>query len=151
MSGTLTVRPVAAGDEADWRRLFAAYRDFYRLAPDDSVLDTVWGWLLDRDVVVEGLVAVHDGVVVGLAHHRRFHRPSTGSVGTFLDDLFVGPDARGLGAGRALLDHLAAAAGPDGRSVVRWITADDNAVARSLYDEVAQATRWVTYDLAPRG
>jgi hypothetical protein len=33
--------------------------------------------------------------------------------------------------------------------VVTWITAADNHVARSLYDRLAEAKRWVTYDMAP--
>jgi len=36
-----------------------------------------------------------------------------------------------------------------GASVVRWITAADNAHARALYDELATRTPWVTYDMAP--
>lgn len=33
-----------------------------------------------------------------------------------------------------------------GCSVVRWITAADNSTARSLYDQLAVQTNWVTYD-----
>jgi ribosomal protein S18 acetylase RimI-like enzyme len=146
MTAPVRVRPVRVGDEVAWRRLFTAYREFYDLTPDETVVDRVWAWLQDEEVEVRGLVAEQDGAVVGIAHHRRFHRPSSGTVGTYLDDLFVDPAARGSGAGRALLDHLARAARADGRSVVRWITAEDNLVARSLYDSVATATRWVTYD-----
>jgi ribosomal protein S18 acetylase RimI-like enzyme len=145
-----SVRPVEPGDERAWKTLYRDYRAFYELVPDDAVVDRVWTWLLDDDHEVRGLVALRHGVVVGLANHRRFHRPASGTVGTYLDDLFVAPAARGSGTGRALLDHLADEAGADGRSVVRWITAEDNHAARSLYDSVAQATSWVTYDLPPR-
>lgn len=34
-------------------------------------------------------------------------------------------------------------------TVVRWVTAEDNDVARRLYDRVATATAWVTYDRVP--
>jgi GNAT superfamily N-acetyltransferase len=132
-----------------WRRLYVGYRDFYELAPDDAVVDRVWDWLHDDAVPVEGLVVELNGVVVGLAHHRAFHRPSSATIGTWLDDLFVDPEVRGSGAGRALVDHLAEAASVDGRSVVRWITDQENDVARALYDTMAGATRWVTYDRRP--
>lgn len=145
-----SVRRVEPGDERAWKALYTGYRAFYELVPDAAVVDRVWTWLCDDGNEVEGLVAVRHGVIVGLANHRRFHRPASGTVGTYLDDLFVDPAVRGSGAGRALLDHLATEAGAEGHSVLRWITAEDNRVARSLYDSVAQATRWVTYDLAPR-
>ena len=33
------------------------------------------------------------------------------------------------------------------RPLVRWITSSDNAPARGLYDQIAEATHWVTYDM----
>ena len=98
---------------------------------------------------MNALVAVAGTDLVGLAHYRRFARPSSGTEGLFLDDLFTAPDARGLGAGRALLGHLSGLAEREGRSVVRWITAEDNSRARALYDSTAVATKWVTYDMVP--
>lgn len=144
-----TVRDVHTGDEHAWKTLYRGYREFYRLAPDDVVVDRVWSWLHDPAVPVAGLVAERDGALVGLANHRRFHRPSSGSVGVYLDDLFVAPGVRGGGVGRALVEHLDVVAAAAGASVVRWVTAADNAVARRLYDGVATATHWVTYDRAP--
>ena len=89
-----------------------------------------------------------DGIVA-IGHYRRFSRPSTGTVGIWLDDLFTTTEARGKGAARALIHRLAEIAGSEGRSVVRWITADDNHRAQALYDKVATRTHWVTYDAAP--
>ena len=43
----------------------------------------------------------------------------------------------------------AALARERGWSVVRWITAEDNATAQRLYDRHATRTPWVTYDLTP--
>jgi hypothetical protein len=51
--------------------------------------------------------------------------------------------------GGAHIAGLAAHAAAEGLSVVRWITAEDNRTARRLYDSVAAATPWVTYDLVP--
>ncbi|GAA3606334.1 GNAT family N-acetyltransferase [Agrococcus terreus] len=146
---TVTVRAVEATDEAAWKALYRGYRDFYRLDPDDAVVDRVWAWIQDATTVVEGIVAERDGQLVGLANHRAFHRPSTGTIGTYLDDLFVDPSVRRSGAATALLARLREDAAAQGRSVVRWITASDNADARSLYDREAAETRWVTYDMAP--
>ncbi len=145
----MTIRRISDDDFEEWSTLFAAYREFYRLAPDPAVVDRVWGWLVDNDHEVDAFVAEVEGRLVGFAHFRPFSRPSTGTVGLYLDDLFASPDVRGTGVGRALVDAVTAVAQRDGRSVVRWITAEDNTTARRLYDSLAQATRWVTYDRIP--
>ncbi len=80
---------------------------------------------------------------------RAFARPSTASIGGYLDDLYVDPHARGTGAADALLAALAQLAAERGWSVVRWITADDNHRARSKYDQHATRTHWITYDMVP--
>ena len=145
------VRPVLASEFPQWAELYRGYRDFYSLNPDEAVIERVWRWITDDTHEVNALVAVDGQTLVGLAHYRRFARPSSGTEGLFLDDLFTAPAARGKGAGRALLDHLSAPAESEGRSVVRWITAEDNSRARALYDSTATATKWVTYDMVPRG
>jgi GNAT superfamily N-acetyltransferase len=123
---------------------------FYRLTQTDEQAEHVWAWLMDPAHQLEGLV-VHDadGHVVGLAHVRAFARPSTATVGGYLDDLYIDPAARGTGAADALLAALARLAGQRGWSVVRWITADDNYRGRSKYDQHATRTPWITYDMSP--
>jgi ribosomal protein S18 acetylase RimI-like enzyme len=140
---------VQASESAEWAELYRGYRDYYMLAPDEAVIERVWRWITDASHEVNALVAVAGQSLVGLAHYRRFARPSSGTEGLFLDDLFTAPTARGMGAGRALLRHLSSLAEGEGRSVVRWITAEDNARARALYDSTATATKWVTYDMTP--
>ena len=146
---SVSVRTVRPDDRERWATLFRDYRDFYRLEPDDAVVDRVWSWLMDAGHEVRGLVAEIDGTIVGIAHHRRFARPSTGTTGIWLDDLFAAPAARGAGVGHALIAHLGGIAALERASVVRWITADDNATAQRLYDRVATRTRWITYDATP--
>lgn len=148
MTGIL-VRPVAGADHAAWRALYRGYRDFYEQPHDEAVYETVWGWLMDPGHETRGLVAERHGELLGLGHFRRFARPLSGSTGLFLDDLFTAPEARGSGAGGAILQHLAEIARDEGATVVRWITAENNATARSLYDRLAAQTTWVTYDLGP--
>jgi RimJ/RimL family protein N-acetyltransferase len=148
-SPAAAVRELTASDEARWRVLFRGYREFYRLAEDENVVSRVWGWLMDPRHECQALVAEADDTIVAIGHYRRFSRPSTGTVGIWLDDLFTAQEARGKGAARALIERLTDIAGSERRSVVRWITADDNHQAQALYDQVATRTRWVTYDAAP--
>lgn len=144
-----TIRPVADADEARWRELFRDYREFYHLEESEQIVSRVWSWIVDPGHEVESMVAEADGRIIAIADFRRFSRPSTGTTGIWLDDLFTDPEARGSGAGRALIARLQEIAGAEGRSVVRWITADDNAQAQVLYDKVATKTHWLTYDAGP--
>jgi ribosomal protein S18 acetylase RimI-like enzyme len=141
------VRDLETGDGESWRRLYAGYREFYACEPSEEVLDTVWGWLLDPDHELGGLVAVVEGDVVGLAHHRSYVRPSEAETGLYLDDLFTDSSRRGRGVGRALIARLAEIGRERGASKVRWMTAADNHTAQRLYDDVAERTDWLTYDL----
>lgn len=146
-----TVRPVAPEDDARWRELYRGYRRFYEMPDDEAALDTVWAWLGDDGHELDGFVVVDaSGRVGGLAHVRPFARPLNADTGLYLDDLFVDPELRGLGLGRTLLAFLGDLAGARGFGAVSWMTAEDNATARALYDSVATAGPWVTYDVPVR-
>lgn len=145
------VRPLTATDEPEWRELFRAYRHFYRLPESEDVVSRVWGWLMDTHHECQGLVAETEGNIIAIGNYRRFSRPSTGTVGIWLDDLFTAPEARGKGAARAIILRLTEIAEAEGNSVVRWITADDNHQAQVLYDQVATRTHWLTYDAVHGG
>lgn len=145
----IRIRAPGPGDRAAWDRLYAGYAGFYGVEQTEEMRDRVWGWIQDPAHEVGGLVAERDGQLVGLAHFRPFSRPLSATVGGFLDDLFVAPEARGSGAAQALIGAVAEQGRARGWSVIRWITADDNARARAVYDRLAKATHWVTYDLKP--
>ena len=147
-SGDFAVGPPGPDDAAIWRELYRAYADFYQEAVTDEQLDRVWSWITDPDHDVKALL-VRDasGTAVGLAHYRPYSRPLAAAVAGHLDDLFVTPAARGTGAVDALLEALRAIARQRGWSKIRWITADDNHRARSKYDQVAERTMWVIYDM----
>lgn len=134
-------------DRERWADLYRGYASFYEVpAPD---LDDLWS-RLTQGSELECFVAELHGDVVGLAHLRAFARPLEGDTAGFLDDLFVDPAQRGSGVGAALLDHLRSLAAERGWGVVTWITGADNHVARGLYDRLAEAQPWVTYDMTPR-
>jgi ribosomal protein S18 acetylase RimI-like enzyme len=147
-----TVSAPEAADRDRWRQLYRAYADFYREPLADEQLDRVWSWLTDPAHDVKALlVRDRSGEVVGLAHYRPYFRPLAATVAGHLDDLFVEPAARGTGAVDALLDALRTVAQQRGWAKVRWITADDNHRARNKYDQVAERTMWVVYDMPVPG
>ncbi|WP_035282223.1 GNAT family N-acetyltransferase [Brevibacterium album] len=147
----ISVHAVREDHFDQWSELYRGYADYYQVVQTAEMRERVFSWLLDDAHPQRGLVAAMGGPskLVGLAHCRTFSRPLAASHGLFLDDLFVDPASRGKGAARILLDRLASIAAEEGGTVVRWITRAHNYRARFLYDEVAEGTDWITYDMAP--
>jgi len=144
----IRVLPVEDRHRADWDRLYAGYAEFYEVTQTPEMRDRVWSWLHDPAHASRGLVAEDDGGrAVGLAHYRPFARPLSASTGGYLDDLFVSPQMRGRRVADALIEALAEEGRRRGWSVIRWITAESNHRARAVYDRVAKATPWRTYDI----
>ncbi|WGF86651.1 GNAT family N-acetyltransferase [Marinivivus vitaminiproducens] len=146
---SIRIEPISAADYDAWLPLYRGYAAFYKVPMPEDTSRRLFGWLVDPSHVMEGRLARDEaGKVVGLAHFRAMPRPLAAAEIGFLDDLFVASDVRGGGVGRALLLHLADVARERGWAKIRWITATDNGRARLLYDQVATATAWVTYEMA---
>jgi len=83
--------------------------------------------------MAEVLIAEHEGQAVGFALF--FHNFSTfeGKPGIYLEDLFVNPEARGLGAGKALLSRLAQLAVERECARLEWWVLDWNEPSITFY------------------
>ena len=138
--GVTTVRPIASSDEAAWRGLWRGYLDFYGTELPEEVYAASFARLIDPAVTdYHGLLAFVGETAAGLAHYI-FHRHGWQIEDvTYLQDLYVAPEARGTGAGRALIEAVYAAADAAGRPNVYWLTEDGNTAARRLYDRVGTA------------
>lgn len=143
---SVTIRPLAAGDHAEWRRLWTAYLAFYHSSVGEEVYATTFARLLDPARPTQNaLVAEVDGQLVGLVHYiYHAHNWRLEDV-CYLQDLFVDPQIRGTGAGRALIAAVYAAADRNGTPSVYWMTQDFNTTARQLYDRVAVLTPFIKY------
>ncbi len=147
MTQTTTIRPLRAADEADWRRLWTGYLEFYKTSVSEQVYRTTFARLLGDDPQdFHGLVAERDGKLIGLTHYL-FHRHCWRIENViYLQDLYVDPEVRGSGAGRALIEAVYAAADAAGCPSVYWLTQDFNATARLLYDRIAKVTPFIRYN-----
>lgn len=131
------VRALVAADKPAWLPLWAGYLEFYQTSLEPEVTETTFARLTGPDDDMFGLVAEQDGRIVGIAHcivHR-----STWARGNYvyLNDLFVSPDVRGSGAGRALIEAIYKRADDMGAERVYWLTHEFNTTARKLYDLLA--------------
>ncbi len=142
----LEIRRPEAGDEADWRRLWHDYLDFYEASVPDAVYQTSFARLIGNDPQdYHGYLASLEGRPVGLVHYL-FHRHMWRKENVvYLQDLYVAPEARGTGAGRALIEAVYADADLQGCPNVYWLTQEFNLTARQLYDRIAELTPFIKY------
>ena len=106
-------------------------------------------WIFDKQKA-EVIFAVEDESEVGFALF--FHNFSTflGKSGIYLEDLFVRPEHRGKGYGKALLKHLAAIAVERGSGRLEWWCLDWNTPSIEFYKSLgAEAMEdWTVYRVA---
>ena len=130
----IAIRPAAAGDLDLIIGFIRALADYERLA-DEVRLDRVvlGAHLFGPAPKAEVLIAESRGAAVGFALF--FHSFSTfeGRPGIYLEDLFVAPEARGTGAGKALLSALAALALTRGCARLEWSVLNWNEPAIAFY------------------
>jgi len=94
-------------------------------------------------------VAEADGAVVGFALWFLSFSTWTGRHGIWLEDLYVEPEHRGSGLGRALLSALARKAAENGWARVEWTVLDWNAPSLAFYRSLGARPQddWTTYRL----
>ena len=95
--------------------------------------ETLAGHLFGPRPMAEVIVGEVDGQPQGFALF--FHNFSTfeGRPGIYLEDLYVRPQARGAGLGKALLQRLAALAVERGCALLEWSVLDWNAPSIAFY------------------
>lgn len=148
MPDPITIRPIRPSDRAEWGRLWNGYLDFYETTLPQAVYDHTFARLTGDDPAMHGLLAEVEDRPVGLVHYI-FHDHCWRPEGvTYLQDLYADPSVRGLGVGRALIEAVYRAADAAGRPSVYWLTQDNNATARKLYDRIGRLSPFLRYNRA---
>ena len=133
----MIVRPAAPADIPVLVELIRALAEYERepdaVEVDESLLADA---LFAGSPVVFATVAERDGAVVGMAVHFRNFSTWTGRLGIYLEDLYVRPEHRGHGIGRALLADLARTARTHGYRRVDWSVLDWNESAIHFYESI---------------
>jgi MFS transporter, DHA2 family, methylenomycin A resistance protein len=141
----IVVAPIEPADRASWEVLARGYKAFYETPTPDEGYEQTWRSLHDAGSGFHGLGAYLDGALVGIAHYL-IHPLFWYGDACYLQDLFVAETARGHGAARALIEHLAETAINSGATRLYWTTKEDNHRARLLYDQVARFNGFIRYD-----
>lgn len=141
---SVAIRPLRATDEADWRRLWAGYLEFYKANLPGALTDALFKRLLKGEPHF-AFVAEQNRKVVGFVHGLPHATTWSLDGYCYLEDLYVDEAARGSGAGRALIETVYAEADKRGLARVYWHTEEGNARARQLYDKLATLSDFVQY------
>ncbi len=140
-----TVRPVTASDFLAWSALWKDYLAFYFTEKPQEMYEISWARVMDPAEKMHAFLAEVDGKPVGLANflfHRSFWEVEDKC---YLNDLYVRPELRGTGAGRALIEAVYQAADAQNCPQIWWFTAETNMTARRLYDRIAKKSEFVEY------
>lgn len=131
---TLSIRPANASDLPLIAQLIRDLAEYEKLAHEVRFDEAVLGAkLFGPRPYAEVVIGEIDGTAQGFALY--FHNFSTfeGRPGIYLEDLFVRPQARGSGLGKALLAHLAALAIERDCARLEWSVLDWNEPAIGFY------------------
>jgi ribosomal protein S18 acetylase RimI-like enzyme len=137
------IRDPRPEDEAAWRRLWSGYVAFYESEVSDEVTAATWQRLLTPGSNMFGRIAEWQEAVAGFTVCVLHLGSWTLTPACYLEDLFVDPEARGHGLGRALIDDLISMARDKGWSRIYWHTRQSNEAARRLYDNYVVADDFV--------
>ena len=133
---TFTIRP-AQPEETSLVLEFIKKLAAYEKCSDEVVADeaTLYQSLF-VEKAAEVVFAEEDGVVIGFALF--FHNFSTfvGRKGLYLEDLFIIPEKRGLGYGKAILKYLAGIAVERNCGRMEWICLDWNTPSLAFYRSI---------------
>ncbi|WP_296267746.1 GNAT family N-acetyltransferase [Pseudomonas sp. UBA6562] len=147
---SLSIRPAQRNDAAQILAFITELAEYER-ARHEVIACTadIERSLFDAPGSVSSLICERDGVAIGFAVYFTSYSTWLGRHGLYLEDLYITPEQRGGGAGRALLQHIAREAVRTGCGRLEWSVLDWNAPAIGFYEAVgAQAQdEWIKYRL----
>jgi GNAT superfamily N-acetyltransferase len=147
----VSIRAAAPGDEAVIVRFIRELAEYERapgacFTTEALVREALFG----AGPAAECLIGAVDGRPVGFAVF--FHNFSTwlSKRGMYLEDLYVTPEARGLGVGKALLCRAAAIARSRGCERFDWMVLDWNTPAIEFYRSLGAEpmSEWTVFRLS---
>lgn len=112
--------------------------------------ETIGNSIFGTGSVTHALVCEQDGVPIGMAIWFFSYSTWQAKNGLYLEDLYVTPKARGLGAGKAMLKRLARIAIENDCGRFEWSVLDWNAPAIRVYEAIGAEPmkEWIRYRLS---
>jgi GNAT superfamily N-acetyltransferase len=154
MNGDFAIRDAVV---ADIPIILHLIRDLaaYERAPDEVVANEegLRNVLFGHEPCAKVVLGFCDDEPVGFAVYFFNFSTWLGRPGLYLEDLFIKPEARGRGYGRALLVHLAQIARKRGCGRMEWAVLDWNEPAIQFYKKIGAAPNeeWTVFRLTTDG
>ena len=146
----LVLRPATEADAGLILR-FIIELAVYEKEPDAVVTDQdgIAASLFGQGATARALIAELDAEPVGYAVWFASYSTWLGRNGLYLEDLYVTPEMRGRGVGKAILRQLAALAVAQGCGRMEWSVLDWNAPAIAFYESVGARpqSEWTVFRL----
>ncbi|MEE1923044.1 GNAT family N-acetyltransferase [Pseudomonas sp. 148P] len=144
----LQIRPARVEDAGQILAFITELADYERARHEvvASVGD-IQRSLFSPDSTAKALICERDGQAIGFAVYFFSYSTWLGSNGLYLEDLYVTPEARGTGAGKHLLRHLARLACEHDCGRFEWSVLDWNQPAIDFYKSLGAEPQdeWVRY------
>jgi GNAT superfamily N-acetyltransferase len=144
------IRPARPADVPAIYQLIRELADYERALPEvTGTEDDLRRSLFGPQPAVYAHVAEHEGQVGGFALWFLNYSTWVGQHGIYLEDLYIRPELRGLGLGRALLAELAALCVERGYGRLEWWVLDWNEPARGFYASLGATSmdEWTVHRL----
>ncbi|MGK9174194.1 GNAT family N-acetyltransferase [Yokenella regensburgei] len=123
----------------------------YEKAPEEVVTtpDEIAATLFGEGSKTEALICEIEGKIAGYAVFFTSYSTWLGRNGIYMEDLYISPDFRGKGAGKALLKHIAQCAVQRKCGRLEWSVLDWNQPAIDFYLSIGALpqSEWVRYRL----
>lgn len=147
---SITIRPATANDATQILR-FVIDLAIYEEAEHEvkaSVADIERSLFSDTSTA-HALICEQEGEAIGCAIYFFNYSTWQGCNGLYLEDLYITPEKRGIGAGKALLQHLAMLAVENGCGRFEWSVLDWNQPAIDFYQSLGAKPQeeWIKYRL----
>jgi GNAT superfamily N-acetyltransferase len=146
----IQIRPAQLGDAALVCALIRELAEYEKLSQEcQASVEAVSASLFGPDPRVFCDIAVAGGEPAGFALWFYSYSTFQAKHGIYLEDLFVRPQFRGLGLGKALLAHLATRAVEQNCGRFEWSVLDWNAPSIAFYEALGArpVSGWTRYRL----
>ncbi len=148
MSSSISIRQATPADTAQIRQFILELAIYEKAEHEMEASEAdLHKTLFEEGATAHCVICEYDRKPIGFAVYFYNYSTWQGKNGLYLEDLYVSPTSRGLGAGKALLQYLAKTAVDNNCGRFEWSVLDWNTPAIDFYESLGAKPKseWVGY------